>query len=125
MLRLRKLTAVLFRTASGREPVREWLRSLPPNERHAIGEDIAYVQYRWPIGRPHVDHLRDGIWEVRSRLENRIARVLFAVAGEEIVLLHGFIKKTRATPAEDLDLAARRWTEWKNEHEQTSRVLVR
>ncbi|MDB6033233.1 MAG: hypothetical protein JWM16_3571 [Verrucomicrobiales bacterium] len=36
-----------------------------------------------------------GLWEIRSRLENRIARTLFAVIDNEIVLLHGFIKKTR------------------------------
>jgi phage-related protein len=120
MLRLRKLPAVFFRTPAGREPVREWLRSLPKLERQTIGEDIGYVQYRWPIGKPRVDHLRAGIWEVRSTLDNRIARVLFAVRGEEIVLLHGFIKKTRATPTEELEIAERRWQEWQeNEREQT------
>lgn len=112
MFRLRKLPAVFFRTAAGREPVREWLKELPKRDRQAIGEDIAYVQYRWPIGKPRVHHLRNGIWEIRTTLDNRIARVLFAVHGEEIVLLHGFIKKTRATPAEELELAARRWQEW-------------
>ena len=118
MLRLRRLPAVFFQTASGREPVREWLRSLPKHERQTIGEDIAYVQYRWPIGKPRVDALRSGIWEVRSTLENRIARVLFAVRGEEIVLLHGFIKKTRITPREELQVAERRWQEWQEaDHE--------
>jgi len=57
------------------------------------------VQYRWPIGKPRVDHLRGGIWEVRSTLKNCSARVLFAVRGEEIVLLHDFIKKTRTRRA--------------------------
>jgi phage-related protein len=118
VFKLRKLEAVFFRTASGREPVREWLRSLPRHERRTIGEDIAYVQYRWPLGKPHVDHLRGEIREIRSTLENRIARVLFAVWGEEIVLLHGFIKKTRATPSEEIELAQRRWREWQEgEHE--------
>jgi len=117
MLRLRKWPAVFFRTLAGREPVREWLRSLPKPERQVIGAGIAYVQYRWPIGKPRVDHLRAGIWEVRSTLENRIARVLFAVHGEEIVLLHGFIKKTRGTPPEELELAERRWKEWQEAHE--------
>ena len=43
------------------------------------------------------------------RTTSGIARVLFAVDGEQMVLLHGFIKKTRATPGEDLELAERRW----------------
>jgi len=35
-----------------------------------IGADILTVQYAWPVGKPLVDSLGDGIWEVRSRLEN-------------------------------------------------------
>jgi hypothetical protein len=47
-------------------------------DRQAVGEDIAYVQHKWPIGKPRVDHLRGPVWEVRSTIGNRIARVLFA-----------------------------------------------
>src|SRR5947199_4636660 len=52
-----QLPAVFFRTESGREPVREWLKDLPKNERKIIGEDIMTVQFRWPLGMPLVDHL--------------------------------------------------------------------
>lgn len=114
MARLRKLPAVFFRTGSGREPGRDWLRSLPRNERRVIGSDIAYVQYRWPLGKPQVDHVRGDIWEVRCRLDDRLARMLFAVSNDEMVLLHAFIKKTRKTPHPDIALAERRWKEWKN-----------
>jgi phage-related protein len=48
------------------------------------------------------------MWEVRSRLENRIARTLFAVVDEEIVLLHSFIKKEQKTPQDELNLAKKR-----------------
>ena len=109
-----KIPAVCFRTAAGREPVRDWLRALPRSERQAIGSDIAYVQYCWPLGRPRVDHLRGDIWEIRSGLGDRMARVLFAFANDEMVLLHGFIKKTRKTPEEDLALAGRRWRAWRS-----------
>jgi phage-related protein len=66
------------------------------------------VQYAWPVGKPLVDNLGGGIWEVRSRLDNRIARTLFAVVNREIVLLHGFIKKTQKTPDDELELARKR-----------------
>ncbi len=58
-----------------------------------------------PACRP----LGDGIYEVRTRLtQNRIARVLFYIDKKgRMVLLHGFIKKTRKTPDEDLELARR------------------
>jgi phage-related protein len=112
MSRSRKLLAVFFRAGSGREPVREWLKGLGPEDRYVIGGDIDAVQWAWPVGRPLVDHIRSGIWEVRSSLDNRIARVLFAIADGEMVLLHGFIKKTRVTPPEELELAERRWKTW-------------
>ena len=73
-----------------------------------IGTDILTVQYAWPVGKPLVDNLGDAIWEVRSRLDNRIARTLFAVVDQEIVLLHGFIKKQQKTPPDELDLAKKR-----------------
>jgi phage-related protein len=109
---LSRLDAVFFRTAAGAEPVREWLLSLQKDERKTIGTDIAYVQYKWPIGKPRVDHVRGSVWEIRSRLRNRIARVLFAVDATEMILLHGFIKKTQKIPAEDIELAESRWKEW-------------
>jgi phage-related protein len=120
--RLPKFRATFFRTGAGGEPVRDWLLSLPKEERRQIGKDIAYVQYKWPIGKPRVDHLRGGIWEVRTNLERRIARVLFAVSGQEIVLLHGFIKKTQRTLTDDIKLAEKRWKEWqRGDTEQASR----
>lgn len=112
MAQLAKLSAVFFRTGSAREPVRDWLRSLPKSERQVIGSDIAYVQYKWPLGKPRVDHIRGSIWEIRSRMDGRIARVLFAVSNDEMVLLHAFNKKTRKTPASEIRLAERRWKEW-------------
>jgi phage-related protein len=108
----RPLNVVFYRTGTGHEPVREWLKSLPKEERKAIGADILSVQYAWPVGKPLVDHLGEGIWEIRSRLQNRIARTLFAVVDEEIVLLHGFIKKQRQTPPHELVLAKKRKKEY-------------
>lgn len=113
-MKISRLEAVFFRTSSGREPVRDWLRSLAKEERRQIGEDIAYVQFKWPIGKPRVDHLRGSVWEVRSNLDNRIARTLFAVAGGRMVLLHGFIKKSQRAPEADIELAIKRFKEWQH-----------
>ena len=109
---LQRLDAVFFRSESGSEPVRQWLKSLPKDERKALGENIAYVQFKWPIGKPRVDHLRGAVWEVRTSLSNRIGRTLFAVEGRQMVLLHGFIKKTQQTPNDDIKLAEKRFKEW-------------
>jgi phage-related protein len=104
----RPLRVVFFKTDAGNEPAREWLKGLPKEDRKTIGADILTVQYAWPVGKPLVDNLSDGLWEVRSRLGNRIARTLFAVVDQEIVLLHGFIKKQRRTPPDELELAKKR-----------------
>ena len=104
----RILDAVFFRTDQGNEPVREWLLSLAKTERKVIGDDVLKVQYCWPIGKPLVGNLGSGLWEVRSRLGDRIARVIFCVEGSTMVLLHGFIKKTQKTPRHEFDLAMRR-----------------
>ncbi len=104
----RPLNVIFYRSASGNEPVRDWLKDLPADERRTIGEDIKTVQYRWPLGMPLVDSLGDGLWEVRTRLPTRIARTLFIVHQEEILLLHSFIKKTQRTPSEDRALALKR-----------------
>jgi phage-related protein len=104
----RPLKVVFFQTATGNEPVREWLKELSKDDCQIIGTDILTVQYAWPLGKPLVDNLGDGIWEVRSRLDNRIARTLFTLVNQEIVLLHGFIKKSQKTPPDELELAKKR-----------------
>lgn len=106
---LPRLRAIFYRTGSDNEPVREWLKALSKEDRRAIGEDIAYVQFKWPIGKPRVDHLRGPIWEIRTTLDNRIARTLFAVEGGTMILLHGFIKKTQRTPNEEIVMAEQRF----------------
>ncbi len=78
--------------------MRDWLRGLPDAEKREIGADIKTVQFGWPIGMPVVDHVEGEIWEVRTRLETRLARVLFVLEGNAMVLMHGFIKKERKTP---------------------------
>jgi phage-related protein len=99
------LEVKFFRTEAGNEPVREWLRQLHAQDRKTIGEDIKTVQIGWPLGMPLVRKMTKDMWEVRIHLHRRIARVLFTVVGDDMVLLHGFIKKSQDTPKDDLDLA--------------------
>lgn len=106
---LKRLPARFYRLESGREPVREWLKSLDADDRRIIGEDIKDVEFSWPIGMPVVRSLGREIWEVRSNLPHgRTARLLFCVEHKCMVLLHGFLKKTQQTPKQDIDLAVKR-----------------
>jgi phage-related protein len=113
----KRVPAIFFRTETGREPVRDWLKALPyPDDRKRLGEDIKSVEFGWPVGMPVCRPLGNGMYEVRTNLtHNRIARALFYIDGKNrMVLLHGFIKKTQKTPREDLALARRN----KEKHER-------
>ena len=62
------------------------------------------AQWRWPVGMPLCRPLGNGLWEeIRTALPTkRTARVLLCFYREHLVALHGFIKKTRATPEAEL-----------------------
>ena len=63
-----------------------------------------------------VRKMDDKLWEVRIDLPtDKIARVLFTTIDKEMVLLHGFIKKSQETPQSDLDLSKKRRDEVHNE----------
>ena len=99
---MKKLPAVFYRTANGAEPVRDWLKALSQAERHIIGYDVGRAE---PLCRS----LGGGLWKIRSDLpRGRIARVIFFVLDGQMVLLHGFEKKTQQTPQAQLDLARKR-----------------
>jgi phage-related protein len=107
----KKIPLIFFRTGSGTEPVREWLKELPEAERQAVGKDMLRAQWRWPVGMPLCRPMGRGLWEIRTDLPTkRAARVLLCLYREHLVA-HGFVKKTRATPDEDLALARRRQKE--------------
>ena len=103
-----KLDVNFYQESNGNEPVRKWLKSLDKEVRLIIGEDLKRVQHRWPLGMPLVRPLSDGLFELRSTLPNRIARIIFMFCDHKIILLHGFIKKTEETPDQDLSLAKER-----------------
>jgi phage-related protein len=104
----KRVPAVFFRSTNGVEPVRRWLRSQSKEDRFRIGSYIKTVEYGWPVGMPTCRSLGQGLYEVRTNLKNRTARVIFCIKDGHVVLLHGFIKKSQKTPRADLDLARNR-----------------
>ncbi|CAG9217405.1 Phage-related protein [Paraburkholderia sabiae] len=108
------LSVRFFLTEAGSEPVRDWLKELDAPDRKTIGEDVKTVQMGWPPGMPLVRKMGRDLWEIRIHLHRRIARIMFTVDGSDMVLLHGFIKKSQATPEDDLDLAKARLRQLRN-----------
>ena len=108
----KRLAVHFYRSRAGADLVRDWLKSLPAEDRHSLGRDLRLVELGWPIGMRLCRPLVGGLWELRSSLSgNRIARVIFCAAQGKMVLLHGFIKKTQKTPQSELDLARTRQKE--------------
>jgi phage-related protein len=107
--RSKKIVARFYVTAGGRRSVREWLLELSRDDRRIVGRDIQKVEFGWPIGMPYCRSLGRGLWEVRSDLTgSRIARVVFCITAGEMILLHGFEKKSQKTPARDIEIAFNR-----------------
>jgi len=112
----KKLPAVFYRSPSGREPVRDWIKDLDAIDQKLIGRDIATLEFCWPLAQPKCKPVkgRKWLWEIRSSVsDKRIVRVFFCLHEGKMVLLHGFIKKTRKAPETDLDLAVTRMKEVK------------
>jgi hypothetical protein len=97
-----------YSTVSGVQPVREWLKTLPSDVRKEIGSDIQTVQFQWPIGKPLIDAFGDGLFEVRTKVQGNIYRVIFCINDGAMILLNGFQKKTQKTPQSELALAKKR-----------------
>ncbi len=116
------LGVYFFRTDAGNEPVLDWLRELNADDRRLVGEDLRTVQIGWPLGMPLCRSLGDGLYEVRSSITgNRITRLVFFQHGSRLVIVEGFIKKSRTTPADILKLAKRRRSEFLR-HEEDKRT---
>ncbi len=110
--RLKPVPLAFWRSAAGREPVREWLRDLPRDDKRTVGRDIAKAQFGWPLGLPLCRPLAAGLWEVRSSLPSRReARVFFGFQEETLIALHAILKKSRRAAPEDVALARQRLKE--------------
>jgi phage-related protein len=111
-MKAKKIQARFYELPSGKKPVRDWLMELSQEDRRIAGQDIQTVEFGWPIGMPTCRPLGSGLYEVRSDFAgNRIGRVLFCIMSGDMVLLHGFVKKTQKTPPNDLALARKRMKE--------------
>lgn len=68
------------------------------------------------LGMPHTRAMGGGLFELRIKAPEGIARVFYCTVVERrIVFLHQFVKKTDKTPAKEMRIARQRMKEWVNE----------
>ncbi len=92
---------IFYRSASGKCAIEEFIEDLPIEDAKEVVASIAALR---ELGnkarRPLADYLEDGIYELRARRLKKQFRVLYTFAGRQIILLlTGFIKKSKAVPA--------------------------
>jgi phage-related protein len=104
---------LFFKTENGNQPAREFMKDLSKEDKKIVGADIRIVQNSFPIGLPLVRKIKPGLWEIRSDVKDGISRVFFTFINEEIILLHGIVKKTQKTPPKEINIATERIKEFK------------
>jgi phage-related protein len=106
-------SVAFFKTSAGNEPVLDWIRSLSRQDRAILGADLRTIQLGFPIGMPLCRPLKGGLFESRSSLSGKQeARLIFFQDGKLLIVVCGFIKKTRATPQSELEIARKRKAEY-------------
>lgn len=118
------LNVIFYKTEAGNEPVLDFLRDLDPDDRKIVGADLRTVQIGWPLGMPLCRKLVKGIYEVRSDIsDKRIVRLVFFQHEQNIIIVHGFIKKTQTTPDDVLKLSKKRKAEYETNEEKLQKEL--
>jgi phage-related protein len=103
----------VFREASGTIHLADWLSELEEKEPEADAKCLHVIleleRLGYELSMPHAEPLRDGIRELRTRFKKVRYRILYFFRGPNTaVLSHGIAKKTRQTPAHEIDLAIKR-----------------
>lgn len=99
---------VYFVSRRGENFVRDFILSLPEKVGCKVAEHIKYLSIMGPLAKPqYVSSLGDKIYELRVTFAHYEPRVLYFFSDRDIVLTHGFLKKTRSVPREEIDRAKR------------------
>jgi phage-related protein len=116
MVRKTPLSVYFYETETGNQPCRDFILSCSQDDKKYIGSDIYLVQDNFPVNNTLVEKLDTDLWEIRSHITDGIARIIFTLDGETLVLLHGFIKKSQKTPKQDIKVAKSRLKDYRRQN---------
>jgi len=67
------------------------------------------------LGSPYTKALSGGLFEIRSKGKEGIGRSFFCmVKGQEVIILHSYVKKSQKIPKKEMTLARKRLAEVKS-----------
>ena len=98
---------IFYEKEDGTAPVREFLDGLPEKHHAKALRDIDVLEeYGTSLTEPHAKHIEGKLWELRIKSASDISRIFYFIhVGKNIVLLHGFVKKTQKTPNREIETA--------------------
>jgi phage-related protein len=98
---------IFFRNVSGQCPFEKFIDNLPKEDAEEVVASVAALRELGNMARrPLADYLGDGIYELRARRLKKQFRILYSFAGRrKILILTGFVKKSRAVPAKEIKKA--------------------
>jgi phage-related protein len=103
----------MYQTPGGDYPASDFLKGLPTKVRAKAASWINLLQQEGPnLKRPHADMLSGNIRELRISFGRLEVRILYFIHEKQIVLTHGFLKKTQKTPPCEIQRAERYRADW-------------
>ena len=94
---------IFYKREDGHSPTDDFLDNLSSKERAKVEKWIEQLEIYGPnLPRPFADTIRGKIRELRIRFGNQHYRLLYFFFGKMIVVTHGFVKRARAIPEEEL-----------------------
>jgi len=112
----KKYVCFFYETVEGKRPVENFIKSLETTTQDKfLYKKELLEQFGPSLRHPHTDSIGNGIFELRFKGPEGQARVLFFFfCKKQIILLHGFVKKTRKTPLREIKTAKKRMREYLN-----------
>ena len=104
----------VYEKSNGEVPFAKFLQSTPPKMRAKILRDLDLLEeYGNRLREPYSKHLHEGIFELRTKLASDITRTLyFFFDGNNIIITHGFVKKSDKTPPAEIERAKEYRADW-------------
>lgn len=105
-----------YRLPNGKAPVEEFLDGLNIKMRNKALDSLSLLEeFGNTLREPHSKPIGDGIFELRIKFSSDISRIFyFFFVDNTIILTNGFIKKTRKTPRDEIELAKKYKTDFEN-----------